>query len=101
MSGVKFDEKLERIRSQNPSIFDDRDSAIDFDDYYVFDPELLFEDEELNGWWEHVLELPDEEVTENELESFGGHPGGLSRPTNQPSLDTLAFYLPFHLYPRG
>jgi len=92
-----FDQKLEKLRAQSPKMFDDKDIRINFDDFYVLDIESMAN---LDEFWEWLGVAMDqsriENITEEEFEAFSGHPGGLGR---ERSIDTLAFYLPFHIYP--
>jgi hypothetical protein len=97
MSKEDFDERLKNFTAQYPNMFDDRDHLACFDNYYVIDPRELIEHENFNEWWEHAKQLPAiERPSIEETGSFGGHPGGLDP---DQSIATLAFYLPFHLYP--
>tara|TARA_B100000780_G_scaffold272124_1_gene233905 strand:- start:1283 stop:2368 length:1086 start_codon:yes stop_codon:yes gene_type:complete len=94
MSKITFEHKLESLRTQYPNMFDDKDSAIDFDDFYVLDM-----NENLGEYWEWLNgQSSIADIEQEEFEAFGGHPGGLDR---EQSIDTLAFYLPFHLYPEN
>jgi len=95
MSKMTFEKKLGKLRTQYPNMFANKDSTIDFEDFYVLDMKENLE--ELGEWLEGVSDQSSiTDVAQEEFETFGGHPGGLD---SERSIDTLAFYLPFHLYP--
>jgi hypothetical protein len=113
---------IDSHRKSFPTFYRDRDPVIKEDDYLLFpepDPESLDHPEEsiyspeldIESVLAGILgnqqdEFPIIEPTEEEVGQFGGHPGGLmggdGTDTNGSTsgIDTLAFYLPFHEFPR-
>lgn len=101
MASDDFERNLKILRSENPSWFEDRDDRVSFDDHYLLDIKKFNKHEYFDDWYKNVTgseELQPEGARKEDFEAFGGgHAGGLT--PGDESIDTLAFYLPFHLFP--
>ena len=100
MAKVTFEQHLKTLISQNPNWCDDLDNSVSFLDYHLLDLEKFSKHDAFEEWWHVNRELNGKneilKPTQEDLDTFGGHPGGLD---SDSSIDALAFYLPFHLYP--
>ena len=123
---------IDQIRNAMPQHFKDLDHLLPMDDYLViptnepgdikkqneedeiFEKRTEDEFQDPAGGLEEALDgidefEPLEDPTPEELEGFGGHPGGLTKDSQDPNdpsqekstiIERLAFYLPYHCYPK-
>jgi len=123
---------IDQIRNAMPQHFMELDHLLPMDDYLViptnepgdikkqnegdeiFEKRTEDEFQDPAGGLEEALDgidefEPLEDPTPEELEGFGGHPGGLTKDSQDPKdpnqekstiIERLAFYLPYHCYPK-
>jgi len=94
-------ETLNNLRKDFPGYFEDKDFTVNFDDYLVTEGDVLLNESGEEWLYPTNLDSP-AEIEPTYDENFSGFPGGNrvdDGSTEQPSIEVLAFYLPFHLYP--